>query len=197
MTSSNHEESDDLLWDSDIMYDSERNYSDTCDYCFDEAPFMWEAGAVLSQLECHKVQISGKPKLVAAHGAYNPGFMGIWMYTKDGESGSFDANQLSDHVRRSLIEHLFSNMDRPRKLGDNPPFGLRSAMELAVDIRVDKAIVSDSEKEVQVKDDGLGREKDNSGKGKTRKTTKAVKMVFHWETSPDPLPSKAFQNWGK
>ncbi len=96
-------------WSDDCMYGSERNNWETCEHCFQESPAMWEAGAVLCQLgrKEGEVRISGKPKLVAARGAYCNGFMGLWIYSKDGELGRFDIEDISDHETNFLFEHIF------------------------------------------------------------------------------------------
>jgi len=120
------------------------------------------------------------------------------MHTKNGESGNFDVNKLSRSTRKILVEQIYSNVDRVMKdLHEEPPVGLRPVKELTVDIEVDETVEPGYEVEDAKKNEVNPRGKNDSGKKKPRKTTKAVKMVFHWETSWDPLPSKAFQNWGK
>jgi hypothetical protein len=188
-----------LEWSSDIGYDSDKNSFDPFGYGFDDSPMLWEAGSILCQIERKQVRISGKPKMVAARGAYIPGFLGLWIYSKDGESGTFSISKQSERMTKSLIEHVFANWDHKRKLDfkiDHPPLGPTPAVEFLVKLEIDEPIVANCESQGERKEsneENIG-DKDNNSRGHSQKMIKSVKVLFHWEPSREPIPSKAFQD---
>jgi hypothetical protein len=105
--------------------------------------------------------------MVAAR-RFKSGFLGLWVRSKNGESGRFKMEKVRNALNEKLAEHDYTLLE-PRDL--SPPFKVKTSIE------VDESM--------------------NNSEGEDQREVE-VKLLFRWELSDEPLPSiNDFRYWAQ
>ncbi|KAE9363887.1 hypothetical protein N431DRAFT_521260, partial [Stipitochalara longipes BDJ] len=127
-------------------------------------PQIYSARCLLSRVEKDEFHIAGKPRILAIDKLGCAGFIALWAYSKNGQSGKFKIEGQREPPPRqtwTLKENLLWHIMGKR-------IGLSQAMDCSATVEIDETTA-----------DGLVKA--------------VVPLTFHWETSLDPQPSKCFQ----